>query len=121
LGLYIYNKTYFTQNKLNFGLVNVFQPFTNEWLHFALQIGWKENSNNDFYIRTNTGKKFDKVKSLNEIVLNYIYKCDSNNNLGVEVTFDVFRSNYPTLIKRESMPRLSGIINLNLHLILASN
>ena len=95
LGLYIYNKTYFTQNKFSFGLVNVFQPFTNDWLHFALQFGWKDNNNNDFYVRTNTGKKLDKVKSINEAFLNYIYKCDSNNNLGVEVSFHVFRLSYP--------------------------
>jgi hypothetical protein len=71
-------------------LVNVFQPFTNEWLHSAFQIGWQNKSGNDFYLRGNAGKKYIKAKPinyLNDIVFDYIHKYNPNNNLGFEVFF----------------------------------
>ena len=88
LGLYLYNKTFITQNKWNFGFVNVFQPFTNDWLHSAIQIGWQNSSGDDFYLRSNAGKKYIKVKPINylhDLVFDYIHRYNPNNNLGVEV------------------------------------
>lgn len=58
LGLYLYNKTFFTQNKISFGFVNVFQAITNDWIHSGLQVGWQDNAGNDFYIRANAGKNY---------------------------------------------------------------
>jgi hypothetical protein len=95
LAVALYNKTTYTHNKFNLGAVNVFQAFTNAWIHSSLQFGWQDSNGNDYYLRANAGKKYEKINPLhylNNLTANYIYKLNANNNLGVEVLFALFSS-----------------------------
>lgn len=54
----LYNKTTYTYDKFSLGTVNVFQALTNAWIHSAFQLGWQDNSGNDYYLRANANAEY---------------------------------------------------------------
>lgn len=88
-GLNLYNKTNFSQDKWSFGIVNSFDIFNRTWNHSALQLTWRcGDSSNLYYLRTNAGKKYERVDAKNflqSVTFDLVHKLTDNTRLALQV------------------------------------
>jgi hypothetical protein len=85
--LSLFNKTSFSKGLWSYGFINCYDILGRVWNLSGLQVGW-ENGNNNYYLRSNGGKNFEKVNPQNffeNVTLDLIHKHDTNNFYGLEV------------------------------------
>lgn len=67
--------------------MNAFEPIQKTWVNSALQIAHQCGAS-EYFLRANTGKKYNSIKPINlisDVTLDYIYSYNDKTKLGVEV------------------------------------
>jgi hypothetical protein len=94
----VYNKTARTSGQWSYGAVNAYNVFDRTWNHSALQLGWTDQSGNNYFLRASGSKKYEAVdlrRFLEEVTFNFVHKYSPATRFGVEVILSLFRSRGP--------------------------